>query len=325
MRASNPEWDFMGRTYLVLALTNMALRDRASQQRYLAIVDGIIDETLRLEAQKGMFHFLLGYGRRGSFQQQPARSLFVDGEIALMLGARRLVEEKQSYRPLLQRRVQIITKRMASAPVGCAESYPDECWTFCNAVAIAAIKIADVLDGTDHTAFFERWLTQVKAKLVDPSTGLLISSFKLDGTKKDGPEGSSIWMAAHCLQLVDEAFARQQYQRAKQQLGRRVLGFGYAREWPEAQQGPQDIDSGAVVPLLEASPGSSGLALMGAAAFGDEPYLAQLIATLNLAGFRLERDGVSRYAASNQVGDAVMLYALVLGPLWQKVKERAGS
>ena len=48
MRASNAEWDFMGRTFLVLALANMSLREPASQPQYLTIMDTIIEETLRL-------------------------------------------------------------------------------------------------------------------------------------------------------------------------------------------------------------------------------------------------------------------------------------
>ena len=39
-------------------------------------------------------------------------------------------------------------------------------------------------------------------------------------------------MTAHCLQLIDEEFAADQYRRARKELGRELLGFGYAREWP---------------------------------------------------------------------------------------------
>jgi hypothetical protein len=116
--------------------------------------------------------------------------------------------------------------------------------------------------------------------------------------------------------------ARDQYWRAKRELGRGLLGFGYAREWPASGVGPRDIDSGPVVPLLEASPGSSGLALLGAAAFEDWDYLSQLIASLDFAAFPVRRQGRLHYAASNRVGDAVVLYALVQGPLWKLVKER---
>src|ERR1700749_1751782 len=53
MRASNAEWDFMGRTFLVWSFANMGMRDPASKQVYLSTMDQIIDETLRLEKEKG--------------------------------------------------------------------------------------------------------------------------------------------------------------------------------------------------------------------------------------------------------------------------------
>ena len=325
MRGSNAEWDFMGRTFFVLAMANMALREPAERSTYLARMDSIIEATIRVEREQGLYFFLMDYARDRPFVECPPRSLFIDGAIALMLGVRRIVAEKEGYRTLLRERVRVIVDRMQRGPVKCAESYPDECWMFCNTVALAAVKIADVLDGTDHTTFFDAWLEAAKRKLVDRRTGLLISSFGLDGSRRDGPEGSSIWIAAHCLELIDEAFARDQYARAKKELGRSLLGFGYAREWPESSKGPADIDSGPIVPVLEASPGSSGLALVGAATFGDRDYFAQLCASLNFAALPIEEDGALRHAMSNQVGDAVMLYAMVLGPVWHEVKARAKS
>ena len=106
-----------------------------------------------------------------------------------------------------------------------AESYPDECWTFDHPVALAAFKVADRLDGTDHSALCKKWIALAKEKLVRKPTGLLVSSYQTDGTPLDGPEGSTIWMVVHCLQAVDEGFARDQYQRARKELGRITLGF----------------------------------------------------------------------------------------------------
>jgi hypothetical protein len=213
-----------------------------------------------------------------------------------------------------------MAQRMEDSPTLSAESYPDECWTFCNTVALAAMRVSDWLDGTDHSRLFGRWVETAKAKLLDTRSGLLVSSYTLDGRVKDGPEGSSIWMAAHCLLVVDEVFAREQYVRAKGALGRTVFGFGYAVEWPESRKGPEDVDSGPIVPLVEASAGSSGLSLLAAASFDDTSYLRSLVATLDFAGFPTMRNGGLRYAASNQVGDAVMLYAAVTGPAWRLVK-----
>ena len=320
MRASNAEWDFMGRTYLVLALANMALREPAEQATYLDVMDRIIADTTRLEKEHGFTFFLMDYGRARPFVEKPPRSLFTDGEITMMMAVRCLVREKPEYKPLMQERVEVMEKYMRRGDVLCAESYPDECWMFCNTVALATMRMADALDGSDHRAFCKEWVASAKRRLVEKKTGLLVSSFSLSGEVFDGPEGSSIWMAAHCLQLVDEEFARDQYVRGKKELSRRLLGFGYAREWPVSYVGPHDIDSGPVVPGLGASPSSSGLAVMAAAAFGDTDYFASLCSSLNLGAFPVERNGTLKFCASNQVGEAVLLYAMVLGPAWEKVK-----
>ena len=320
MRGSNAEWDFMGRTFLVLSLANIALRDPGLKGQALDVMDRIIDETLRLEREKGLYFFLMPYAKASRFVQSPPRSQFLDGEIALMLAVRRVVEEKEAYKGPLTRRVDTMVQRMRASPVLCAESYPDECWTFCNAIALAAIRVADFLDGTDHSAFLRQWVETAKAKLADPDTGLLVSSFTLSGAAQDGPEGTTIWAVAHFLKLIDPEFAAGQYARAKRELARHVLGFGYSREWPRSWRGPMDIDSGPVVPVLGASASASGLACIGASAFADTAYLADLMASLRLGAFPIERKGGLRFGASNQVGDAVVLYAMVLGPVWDKVK-----
>ena len=324
MRGSNAEWDFMGRTFFVLSLANMALREPSAKPSYLAIMDKIIDETLRLERERGVHYFLMDYSRASPFVLSGGRSLFEDGEISLMLGARRMVEEKPEYRSALSERVAAMTAYMQKSQVLCGESYPDECWMFCNAAALVSIRMADVLDGSDHSSFLRRWTAMAKNKLVDPATGLLVSSFTADGGHLDGPEGSSIWMVAHCLQAVDPAFAEDQYRRAKRELARRVLGFGYAREWPVSWNGAADVDSGPIIPVLEISAGSSGLAFVGAAAFGDRDFLEGLLTSLRFGGFPVERGGRLRYCAGNPVGDAVLLYSTVLGPLWREMdaKER---
>src|SRR5436190_3256109 len=208
MRASNAEWDFMGRTFLVWSLANMGLRDSDSKPRYLHTMDQIIDETLRLEKDKGMCFFLMPYAKGRPYVMTPARSLFLDGEIALMLASRRMVEEKPEYKKLLAERVDLMTERLKQSPHFIIESYPDECWTFDHCVALDAMKMADYLDGSDHSELIRNWVAMAKQKLVHRESGLLISSFTTDGVGMDGPEGSSIWLVAHCLQILDADFAR---------------------------------------------------------------------------------------------------------------------
>jgi Linalool dehydratase/isomerase len=323
---SSDEWDLMGRTFTAWSLANLALRDPEHQSEYLTALDRILEETQRLESEHGFRCFLLPYGKTHRFRAQPERSLFVDGEIALMMGLRRLVADDGDARPL-SALADVISESMSQGPVLSAESYPDECWTFCNAVALAALAVADAVDGTDHSALSRRWIEMARAKLVDKGTGLLVSRYRYDGDVMEGPEGSTIWMVAHALSVVDEPFARDQYDRAKKELGRSTLGFGYAVEWPLSAPGHADIDSGPIVPFFHASAGSSGLALVGAKTFGDQEYFTELMTTLEFAAFpiRAHGDSTLRYAASNPTGDAVLLYATVLGPAWDRVRERRKS
>ena len=260
-----------------------------------------------------MYFFLMPYAKEGPYIMRPPHSLFLDGEIALMLASRRVVEEKPEYKALLTERVNAIVGRFQKSRQMVLESYPDECWTFDHCVALDAIKTADYLDGTDHSKLIRDWITMAKQKLVDPQSGLLISSFNTHGQPLIGPEGSSLWMVAHSLQLLDEDFARDQYQRTRKELGAVTLGFGYVHEWPENWKGDPDIDSGPIIPVFDVS----------ASSFGDKKFLGSLATTLDFAGFPSRTGGRLKYCASNQVGDAAILYAATLGPLWEKVKTGA--
>ena len=70
MRDSNPEWDFMGRTFLVMSLANMAIQEPERQAEYLAVIDRIIDDTLQVESEQGMMYFLMAYAERAPFVVQ---------------------------------------------------------------------------------------------------------------------------------------------------------------------------------------------------------------------------------------------------------------
>jgi hypothetical protein len=320
MRASNAEWDFMGRSFLVWSLANMGLRDPVSKSLYLKTIDEIIDETLRLEKEKGMYFFLMSYASAGKYVMKPDRSLFLDGEIALMLASRRMLEEKEEYKPLLTERINIITEEFNRSPHLVLESYPDECWTFDHCLALDAMKMSDYLDGTDHSKLIRDWVAMAKKKLIDAQSGLLVSSFTTDYIPLGGPQGSSLWMVSHALQILDADFAQDQYTRARRDLGEITCGFGYAHEWPASWKGPANIDSGPIIPVFNISAGSSGMAFIGASAFDDKPFLQSLCSTLDFVGFPTRKSGSLKYSASNQVGDAALLYAATLGPLWEKIE-----
>src|SRR5262249_50745715 len=95
MRGTNPEWDFMRRTFAVLTLANRALEYADESEGDLGAIDAIVDETLDLDANRGDEHFMLPYGRARPFVDSGARSLFIDGEVVLMIAARELVAPRE--------------------------------------------------------------------------------------------------------------------------------------------------------------------------------------------------------------------------------------
>lgn len=320
MRDVNPEWEWMSRTFTVLGLANRALAHDGERDAALGAIDRIIETGLA--DARDQERFLLPYARGKPFVDPAARSVFIDGELLMMLAARDLVASRVDYESEASELATSIEGAMRRSPTLSAESYPDECWTFCNTTALAALAMLDCANGNeDHAQLAKNWVLQAKAKLVDARTGMLVSSFTRDGGRVlDGPEGSSIWMSAANLLFVDEAFARDQYGRARRELGRTALGFGWAREWPRGLEGHVDVDSGAIIPFLDASAGSSGLAVLGASAFGDDAFRDALLSSLSLAAMPHDDGAGRRYLASNRVGDAVLFDALAFGPLLKKVR-----
>jgi len=324
-RARNPEWDFMSRTFLVLALANDALARPDVATANLEVIDRVLERTLVEERDHGQRWFLLPYVDRAPFVDSSGRSVFVDGEIALMLAARNLVDPDESFSRELASRVELIEAQMRRGPLLSAESYPDEAWVFCNTTALVALRASDPVLGTDHQPFVDEWLAIARERLLDSKSGLLVSSFTHNGKILDGPEGSTLWMTTHNLLLLDPELARSQYEAGKEALVSGFAGFAWAGEWPSespfADRQSLDVDSGGVIPLLDASAGSSGMLLLAAAAFDDDELLDALMRALELGAFPVEHGGGTEYAAAGVIGSTVALYALRVGPLWDRIQE----
>ena len=327
VRNVNPEWDLGHHTFFALALVNLALDARASDEdraRWRVAVDDVLTE-LRTRPPD---HFHLPYFHGATFRDSAARSMFLEGETLFVLAARLEAWPDPSMHAELDERSRNVAGMMLRAPRGMAESYPDECWTFDNTLALAALRVAEHVLGRPQPGAEDakrRWLANVPA-LTDRRTGLLVSSTTWDADVLDGPEGSSIFASAHFLQLVDPALARDQYDRAKRALVVEPLGFAYAREWPLAsaaapRAGHPDVDSGPVIPIVHAAAGASGMAILGAAAFHDDALFGELTSSIELAAFPERSGGRLRFLASNRLGDAVLLYATTQGPLFERVSQ----
>lgn len=323
MRAINPEYDFMSRTFLVLALADRALLARQAHnsalvEAHIARIDAIVDDTLATEHARGQAHWLMPYWRPEA-TRGTGRSVYVDGEVLVMVTARRLLrDDRPDLRVETARRSELVRANLGSgSPLFIAESYANEGWTFCHAMALLGLRAESVLDGVDHSRVIEDVTAALSGPLSD-DTGLVVSSFDMAGRALDGPEGSSIWFTTAAMSVVAPELSQRWYGLAKNALGRSILGLGYTREWPEGADAGVDVDSGPIVPVIEASASSSAFAIAAARVHGDDRYSRQLDDALGAAEALIRLTGPEVGAQlSNPVGDAVIVWATSVGPLFE--------
>jgi len=321
MAEQNPEWDLISRTFFAYSLANVALQYPDERERALKYLDQVIADTMTRPWQE----FVLPYAFDRPYVVQPVRSIMIDGEVALMIGLRRLVRDdvsddvRRKHDELNAHCIRMIE----AGAVLCGESYPNECWLWCTPLALASVRVHDVLEGEDHGKLFRLWESVARERLVDPRNGLIKSAVTLNGKTIHPPEGSTIWIGAQCLLAFAPDFAREQYALMKEHLSGRLLCFQFGREWPRGLEGEWDIDSGFTP--FGMGPASTGFALVASKEFGDLAFFSELTGLLNLVGVPQREGDQFRYLSSNLVGDATFLYAKTTGPAWAELERRAAE
>jgi len=318
LHAANPEFDLMWRLFTVLAACDHALAKPEEATRWLAMADELIIDTVAAADTRGQRHFLLSYADDRPWVRPEAGSLFVDGEIALMIAARRAVRDEPWLAAAGERWTARVEQDLALAGDGFPESYPDEAWAFCMTSGLLALRFHDHATGSDHSTTIRHWTHRLATDGVDPSTLLIGSDWRSDGRALDGTEGSSIWWVSTGLLLLDPELAAAQYEGARTDLIGGLPSLAWSREWPGEAQA-SDIDSGPVVPFFDASPAASGFALVAARAHGDQPTTARLERALRAADALLVLDPRLANMAEAPMGDAIVLLGLGFGPLWEQV------
>lgn len=319
MRRQNPEWDMISRSFFAYSLANIALGYPAEREEALRYLDMVIEDTLARHWRE----FLLPYGSERPFVRQPASSVMVDSEFSLMIGLRRLIEDSADYehRAVHRQMIERCIAAMEAGPVLCGECYPNECWLWCNPLALTSIRVFDILEGTDHSDLIRRWGEMAETTLLDPNTGLMQSAVTLTGEVIHPPEGSTIWIGAYCLQPVLPDLAARQYKRMKELLAGDLLFLSYGREWPKGTRGDWDIDSGFTP--FGMGPASTGFALVASKQMGDREFFRRILGLLDIVGVPKYTKGRMRYLSSNLVGDATFLLAKTSGPAWDEIDRRS--
>ncbi len=237
------------------------------------------------------------------------------------------------YEDLLRKQVQSLASELDQSPYGLLDDYPGQCYPIDILPAIAAIRRADVILGTDHAEFVARAIRGFQETRLDKDTGLpaYVADSKT-GRAKDSARGVGLsFMLIWAPELWPET-ARQWYAKYEQQFwqqGRWLAGF---REFPKdihvGRFAYADVDAGPVVSGYGAAACAFGIGAARAMGRFDHAYVLASQAMVGswplpngtLLGPRL----LSNLSNAPYLGEAAMLFALTRVPVYPaKVAERS--
>jgi hypothetical protein len=224
------------------------------------------------------------------------------------------------YTPLLQDQVETLSRELDESPLGLLDDYPQQCYPTDVVAAIAAIRRADQVLGTDHSEFVKRSLRAFQGKLLD-TTGLPPYMADARTGYIDISRGcSSQWITVWVPQLWPDK-AKQFYDSFEKHFWQKRWGAVGFREFTKQASMPEwymDVDSGPVIAGFGASATAFGLGAARANGRFDHAY--PLGAELIVASWPLP-DGtlfiprlLSNATDAPYLGEAGVLFVLTRVP-----------
>lgn len=182
-------------------------------------------------------------------------------------------------------------------------------------VSLVALRMYGKLYDGKYCNTVEKWLTNAKTMWIHKSTGLLAGQLPGQSRRVKGivVRGSHSGLNASYLTMVDEEFARQQYEAMKKYLrheasfmGKNVCGVKeYLRQNPDLKMAPGD--AGLVIKGISA--GGTAFALGAATYFDDWEFRSQMLRTAEVAGGTVKENRKRHYRLAEMflVGEATAL------------------
>jgi hypothetical protein len=205
-----------------------------------------------------------------------------------------------------------LARLLAESPTGLLETYPGEVYPVDNAAFIAALGVHDRATGESHETLIARFADDVRARYLDPETGLLYQRVHArTGRPVDGARGSGTALASYFLSYADRELSAGLYAAMQAHLLRHGLGFAGMREHAFGGDFSGDVDSGPV--LFGLSVSATGFGIGAARAHGDEDGFGGLYATAAFFGAPVDQGDARMFALGGPIGDALM-FAMTTAP-----------
>jgi hypothetical protein len=237
------------------------------------------------------------------------------GYAGLALGLHRVLVPVSRFDATHDALAAALERRFVASPSGLVETYPGEVYPVDNAAALGALALYAKATRAPASPGLTRGLETLRARAVQPATGLLAQAASpVDAAPRDPGRGSGTALAAYFLAYADPSLSAALYHAVRRELFRTVLGFGAVLEHPASCvdcTGRVDIDSGPT--FLGFGVSATGFAIGASRANDDRDTFVSLYATAHLFGAPFDEGGTRTFATGGPLGDAI-LFAMTTAP-----------
>lgn len=314
------EWPLFGSVFYLWATE--ALEEEATEHPNLCSVPpshyarGAIEAAAALVADPNHAGWVKQHWGEGYLEKE---NLFYRMLLISALTSYQKLLGDAKYEELLQGQVESLAKELDSSPHGLLDDYPGQCYPVDIVPAIAAIRRADAVLGTDHSEFAARAIRGFQDERLDRHTGL--PAYVVDsrtGRAEDSARGVGlsfmlIWAPELWPRTAEDWYAA--YERQFWQQGRWFAGF---REFPRDIEvgwfNMNDVDAGPIIGGYGVAASAFGVG--AARAMGRTEQAYKLAAQAILASWPLP-DGtllvprvLSNVSDAPYLGEAATLFAL---------------
>ena len=315
----NPEWPLFTYSFAVYGFTNMAMRDPSFRAEAAHYTDLAIEKVLT-DTVKAFF----SDSRATGYRVDTAGSVLYLGHLNLMLGCHRLLDPASRFRGLHNTLTRVLHGRYRRAPSHCLESYAGMTWVADNTVALASLAVHSRATGSAYGQYCRQWVAYARQHLIDPNTGLLVSSMGTTTQSVEEPRGSGMGWSINFICHFDPAFAAEQYHASQRHLS---TNLGLLRLYRERAgtyaTAVGDIDSGPL--LLGYSIPATAFAFGNAVALQDWRNAQRLRRVIAFGSKEIEHNDALHYdvrfvdLSVSPLAEALLLHAETMTP-WRTLR-----
>ncbi len=302
------EWALYSCSMLSAALVNLSNLYPETKEENISYIDSLINIVLSPEIR---YYDTMRWG------EDPLESLDENNShvsylshLAWMICGYREISSNHKYDELLTKLCETMNHRILRSKSMNLPTYPGESiYVPDMLVAIVALnQYADAHKGK-YRSTVKKWIAKAQKDWLDEKTGLLVSFIDEDGSLyEDAPvKGSYSALNCYYLTLVDETFAKSQYQKLKALFWKEGVISGLKEYWDRTCYFGLDIDAGPIV--FELGPSGTAFLVGSSTYFKDYNVRKEILATAEMAGHTIKIGKRRHYLLANiaLVGESIML------------------